>query len=503
MGRGEADAELHWRECQSALDDRAAGIEGGNGCAPAGVVAVARQLLDQWRAEVVLDLLAVVGDAAAVGRVQVGAPHVERITAERTCHVVEQVLDRQHALRSAKAAKRGGRLHVRLQSVRVDRGAGLGQLIAVVGVQHAAVVDRAGQIRRIAAAAGEHQAHAAQASGVVAAGLVAHQVVVALAGQHEVVIAVGAQLHRAAVLARSHCGDHREPRGLRLLAAEATAHPAALDDDVGIGQAERGAHLMLDIARMLGRRQDQQLPVLARDHAGDLAFEVEVLLAADAQLAAHAMRRGGQGRGRIAALHARRRQDEAAGRQRGLGIHQRRALLVVNANASRRHAGGLDAGGQHQRHRLADEQRLAIGQHRLVVQHGADGVARHIGGGQDVHHARYRTRRIEVEARDARVRARGQCGCGMQRAGQLGQVIDVGGGTGHVQVRALVRRVATDLGEVGIRDADGVDVGRRVHSPTSCTVSGVSVAPVAPASGERGAYCSHTRRSRLPAACLR
>jgi len=233
---------------------------------------------------------------------------------------------------------------------------------------------------------------------------------------------------------------------LRFLAAEAAAHAPALHDDVGVGQAERVAHLMLHVAGMLSGGVDQQLPVLARHHVGDLPFEVEVLLAADAQLALHALRRVGDRRVGIAAPQSGWRQDETVRLQGGVGIEQRsgRAVLVVHAHAPRRHARGLDAAGQHQRHRLTEPKNLALGQHRLVVQHGADGVVRHIGRGQDVHHAGHGARRFEVDTHDARMRSQRQRRCGVQRAGELRQVVDVGRSAGHVQVRALVRQFLAD-----------------------------------------------------------
>jgi hypothetical protein len=108
---------------------------------------------------------------------------------------------------------------------------------------------------------------------------------VALAGDEHVVVAVGAQLDRALQLAR------RSPRGgpqrrLRFLAAEAAAHAPALDHDVVRMQAQRMRDHVLHLARVLGRALHQHAAVFLRDGVGDLAFQVELLLAADIQLAA-------------------------------------------------------------------------------------------------------------------------------------------------------------------------------------------------------------------------
>ena len=69
---------------------------------------------------------------------------------------------------------------------------------------------------------------------------------------------------------------------------------------------------MLDFARMLGRRPDGDLVVLAGDRHGDMAFEIEMLLAADAHLAFEAARGIGQFGFRLAALQRHRRGDERA-----------------------------------------------------------------------------------------------------------------------------------------------------------------------------------------------
>ena len=100
----------------------------------------------------------------------------------------------------------------------------------------------------------------------------------------------------------------REQRHLRFLAAEAAAHAPALDDDVVRRDAERMRDHVLHLARMLGRRVDVHAAVLARDRERDLAFEVEMVLAAGAHRAAQPVRRARERRRGVAARDVHRRQ---------------------------------------------------------------------------------------------------------------------------------------------------------------------------------------------------
>ena len=92
-------------------------------------------------------------------------------------------------------------------------------------------------------------------------------------------------LHGRPVLQRAERGERRPLRRLALLAAEAAAHAAHLDGDGVVVQAEHVGDDVLHLARMLGRGIDEHVAVLAGDGERDLAFEIEMLLAADAELA--------------------------------------------------------------------------------------------------------------------------------------------------------------------------------------------------------------------------
>ena len=94
---------------------------------------------------------------------------------------------------------------------------------------------------------------------------------------------------------REQRGDAGPLGGLGLLAAEAAAHPAAFAAHLVHAPAERAGHRLLHLGGVLGGAEQVQAVVLAGDRAGDLAFEVVMLLAAGAHAAGEAVGRGFDG----------------------------------------------------------------------------------------------------------------------------------------------------------------------------------------------------------------
>jgi hypothetical protein len=113
--------------------------------------------------------------------------------------------------------------------------------------------------------------------------------VVALAGDAHVVIPVEAQLDGLAAAHRQHRGDAGDLGGLALLAAEAAAHAPAFGDHLMHPPAQGMGHHVLHLGGVLGGGEEAQGVVFAGDGAGDLAFQVEVLLAAQLDLAPQAV----------------------------------------------------------------------------------------------------------------------------------------------------------------------------------------------------------------------
>ena len=140
LGRGEADAELDWRQRQSALDDRVGGVPVRDRGPPFAVARALGQPVDQRRQDVVLQRHAVVRDVALLGAVEVEPPHLERVLPEPARDLAHDRLDHEHALRSAEAAKGGAALLVGAAAPAVDRD--MLEEIGVVAVKDCAVADR-------------------------------------------------------------------------------------------------------------------------------------------------------------------------------------------------------------------------------------------------------------------------------------------------------------------------------------------------------------------------
>jgi hypothetical protein len=85
-------------------------------------------------------------------------------------------------------------------------------------------------------------------------------------------------------------GPHGQMAGLGFLAAEAAAHAPAFHAHAVVVDAQRMRHPVLHLARVLGAGIHQPLVLLLGHHVGDLPLQVEVLLAADLELAAAAVR---------------------------------------------------------------------------------------------------------------------------------------------------------------------------------------------------------------------
>ena len=220
--------------------------------------------------------------------------------------------------------------------------------------------------------------------------------------------------------------------------------------------AERMRHQMLHLARMLRRAVHEHAAGFLRHGVRDLAFEIELLLAADVERAGEPVRRGVDGRPHAAfaaaAQQVHRRHRVAAGGMRVFGREQGRQRLDVEhlRRARRGGTGRLARGGDDGEHRLADVMHLGAdlaGEDRLVGDDGADGVRpRQVGGGEHGDDAGQGADGVEPHRRDAAVRHRRQAERAVQRAGELGQVVDVGGLARHMQRGRLVRPADADAG---------------------------------------------------------
>ena len=298
----EADAVFDRHQPDAALDEFRRTVPGDDRGAALAVAARRLELVDDPRDDVVVDGL-VIGRLAPVRiGVEIRPPHVERVLAEGVGDLLDPAFGGDDALRAAIAAER--RVRHGVGPERLGHEPDVGVVVGVVGVHQRAVGDAARQVLGVAAAGGEDRVDGEDAAVAVVADIVVDDEVVALAGDDHVVVAVGTELDRAPEFSRRETGDGGEQRRLGLLAAEAAAHPPAMDPDRMGRQAEDPRRHLLHVGRVLRRRVDRDLAVLAGDGQRHLSLEIEVLLPADRERAGQAKRRGGKAPRDIAARRA-------------------------------------------------------------------------------------------------------------------------------------------------------------------------------------------------------
>ena len=316
---------------------------------------------------------------AAGFAVEVQLADFQRVFADGVGDFLDHAFGGDHALRAAEAPEGGvgDGVGLQRQGLRVDRLVEIG----VVAVEQRAVGDRAGEVGGEAAAGGEQEIDALDAAFVVEADDVIDLEVVALAGDDHVVVAVGAQLGGAAGLLRDEGRRGGEQVRLGFLAAEGSAHAPDFDGDGVGGDVQHVGYDVLDLAGVLGRGMDEHFVVLAGDRHGDLAFEVEVVLAADGDPAFQTAGSGGDGLGGVAALQRHGREHDFAGFP-SFGRGQDGVEVFVFRHGEAGGAAGLVAGfGGDGEQGLAGVFDHVVGEQRFVVPaHAADVVgAGHVG----------------------------------------------------------------------------------------------------------------------------
>ncbi len=308
----ERDAELERRQREPLLQHRARRVESTDLVTAPPVAGRSLELGDELVDHVVLDGHAVRRDVALGRAVEIRLAHVERIAAELARDVVDEVLDRDRALRAAEAAKRGVRLRVGLAGQREN--VHVGQVVRVVEVADGARAYRARQVGREAGAGGHLDLRRTDHAVVAESDLVVVMEAVPLPRGHEIIVAVEPQLHRPAQPPGRHRRDAGEQCRLRLLAAEAAAHPPHLDHHLIRDQTERMRDDVLHLGRVLRRAVEVNAAVFLRHCVRDLPLEIEVLLTADVELRP----RGGAGR-RPSRRPARRVRGASAAARRTAG----------------------------------------------------------------------------------------------------------------------------------------------------------------------------------------
>ncbi len=246
-------------------------------------------------------------------------------------------------------------------------------------------------------------------------------------------------------------------------------------------------------------------------------FEIELLLAADLERVGEAMRRGGDGGTGVAAREVHRRQHVALRRVR-LDRRQDRRQRLDRERRLRLRGGTaclLARLGDHREHGLADVVDDAVGEDRIVVDDRAAVVRPgNVGGDQHRDDAGQRRDAGAVDRDQAPVGDGRKTERRVQRAGELGQVVDVRRRAGDVQVRRFVRQGSAHAGRerragARCRGAQPLRIERTVHGVASARAAGPTCAielhtlESLAASGAFGRVSSQKRLSRFCATCRR
>ena len=276
----EGDAEFDGCEGDALFQNWALLIEGFDGLHALAVIAGAFQFCGEFRQDVIDDLLAIGRYIAALG-VIIALSHVERIKARFNRNRFHHALGKHHALRTAEATEGGAGNRVGVQAAGEDGKFGV--IVTIVRMEHGAVVHTLRQVRRDTAAREQMRVHGMDATGGVEARLPIDTEIMPLAGHHHVVITIEPELCRAACLVGGECGEGCPLGRLAFLAAKCATHAAAFAGYGGIGNAQHMRHYVLHFGWVLGGGMHKHLAMLTRDGECDLAFEIEMLLAADAE----------------------------------------------------------------------------------------------------------------------------------------------------------------------------------------------------------------------------
>ena len=178
---------------------------------------------------------------------------------------------------------------------------------------------------------------------------------------------------------------------------------------------------------------------LARGSERNLPFEVEVVLAAAAQLAREAMRGSSKRCVDLAAQHRLRRRHVAFPRQRLLERQHRRQRFILDLDELRRRPRLVERRRRERRHRLSLVLDHVGGERRLVGADRRDVVpARDIGRGHDDDIARGGERARELDATNTGMGVWAQHQHGVERAGHSRDIIEVARLAGHMTGRAVV-----------------------------------------------------------------
>ena len=355
----------------------------------------------------------------------------------------EDVFDGDHRLRTTEAAERGLRRLVRAADAagRLD----VRQVVRVVAVEERPPHDRLGEIEAEPAIGEERDAQRFDLPGRGKPRRVAHEIRMALARERHVELTRQPHAHWTARLHRPERGDGGPRVRLHLLAAERAAHAHAFHGHVFSRQPEHARDDFLRLRRMLrGRLRDDAARLV---DPGDrrLRFQIEVLLAADRQLAVDAQRGCHTlERGRIAARKTEAVRQETPRVNRLLDRQDGRQRVVFHDDACGAALRRFQRLAEHPRHGLAVIHHLGGKQWLVMTRWTTIGLAWRIARAERRHDARLLERRRGIQARHARMRVRSRHRPRVQQVRKArDEIVRVHRAAGHVAARALVRKRLT------------------------------------------------------------
>ena len=332
---------------------------------------------------------------------------------------------------------------MRLAAMRND--AYIFEVISVVAVKHRAVIYRARQIGRHAAARCEHELDTLDPASTVETDVVIDDEIVPLARHDHVVVAVEAQLAGAPRFIRHQSGNAGNQCRLAFFAAKGATHAAAFNDNIFRPFADCRSHQVLNLARMLRGAVQVEIAVLGRESCRDLPLEIELILPAKIEAAFQAVLCVSQRRLAVASRDRLARQNKGLGRERGARIENCFQVLVFYccqlcclACLIDRFRGNGEHGLPHILNESGCENRI-VGYDRPAVV-----FTRNIGRGHDSHDAGRLSNSAEVHFPDFGVWPRTHADGKVQQILPLGYVIDIDGLATNMQVTTVMRYRTAD-----------------------------------------------------------
>ena len=250
-------------------------------------------------------------------------------------------------------------------------------------MRHGARHDRGGEVGVRAAVRKDADLHRGDDAVAREADLVVVLERMPAAGDAHVVVVGVDESRRTLRLQRDDRRDRRRMRGLAFLAAERPAHPLGDHRDLIDVQPEEMRDHMLHLGRILRRRVNGERVEFTRHGDRRLRLEVEVILpAVDPNAFDDVLGFGERALG-VAAVDVADRPDEVAALLRFVDREDRLELLDVELDRLLRRLDRVAILRRDDRHRLADERDLVLGQKDLVGDDRAEEVAVEIAVGEE------------------------------------------------------------------------------------------------------------------------